>query len=509
MKTRIKKGAPPNNKKSCKCVIHDTLCDEKPSRLYVVDKSKDYSKVNLKYLREKNLFGPCSKYVCDVCINYAGQKIKNLVSNVEDPEAEPAVEDREPAVEEDDNMNVDVAESVSESVNGENDQIESAAVEEEMDENESGLVDAVDMLISNLEKKDMKIGPLLRSKLDRVVFLLSRTLIAPAIKQHSMSLKGDYNNVEKLQSLDSKRFLNSCSSALLSVIEGCTGKRLEHMFDTKDLFRYAVMVECLYHLRNSNLVLPHCFLLNLIEKTVSGSKSVTAINGKLMPGAGDTTLREWWTGQGLQPLSLPRQPCDLEIWFDNVGKYIVKSYRVKGERNPSPTVVTATQYIILEKMPDQPMLQNSLSKYTVNKKIKDKKKQEKELQRNMLSLRDESVKDFRGYRYLFVKSILNTMLKSSEFEKMISVEIESLKQEHLTRCCDKCGKRFPPRKTKCDACGGHVSSLENSTDTVYGNLNPIPKFLEIGQKCKKNRSEIGGFEPVWRTQTASRQCNLF
>ena len=162
------------------------------------------------------MFGPCSKYVCDVCINYAGQKIKNLESNVEDREPDP-----EPAVE-NNNMNVDVAESV----NSKNDQIEPAAVEEDIDENENGLIDAVDILISNLEKKDIKIGQLLRSKLDRVVFLPSRTHIAPAIKQ--LSLKGDYHYVEKLQSLDSKSFLNSCSSAL-SIIEGCTGKKLKHI----------------------------------------------------------------------------------------------------------------------------------------------------------------------------------------------------------------------------------------------------------------------------------------
>ena len=32
---------------------------------------------------------------------------------------------------------------------------------------------------------------------------------------------------------------------------------------------------------------------------------------------------------------------DLAIWYDNVGKYMVKSYRVKSERNKTPTVVTA------------------------------------------------------------------------------------------------------------------------------------------------------------------------
>ena len=46
-------------------------------------------------------------------------------------------------------------------------------------------------------------------------------------------------------------------------------------------FLLAVIVEAIYHLKNSNLILPDCFLANLVETFISGSKTVTAINGKI------------------------------------------------------------------------------------------------------------------------------------------------------------------------------------------------------------------------------------
>ena len=40
--------------------------------------------------------------------------------------------------------------------------------------------------------------------------------------------------------------------------------------------------------------------------------------------------------------------CDLDVYVDNIGKYIVKKYRVHSERNNSPTVVTAVINIELQ-----------------------------------------------------------------------------------------------------------------------------------------------------------------
>ena len=53
------------------------MCDESPSRLFKVGKSKDYSKRSLNWLIEHEYFGKESRYVCNVCIRYATVKLSD------------------------------------------------------------------------------------------------------------------------------------------------------------------------------------------------------------------------------------------------------------------------------------------------------------------------------------------------------------------------------------------------------------------------------------------------
>ena len=72
--------------------------------------------------------------------------------------------------------------------------------------------------------------------------------------------------------------------------------------------------------------------MNLIQRHITGSKMATSVNGKLLPGSGDTYMHDWWENQVSVPLSIP-MGINLSVWFDNVGNDIEKSFRVKGERN--------------------------------------------------------------------------------------------------------------------------------------------------------------------------------
>ena len=106
-----------------------------------------------------------------------------------------------------------------------------------------------------------------------------------------------------------------------------------------------VIVEAIYHLKNTNLILPQCFLTNLVETFISGLKIVTAINGKILSGAIDTNYRKWVNENGRE-----KTESVIVIWMFMLitGKYIVKKYRVHSERNNSPTVVTAVINIELQ-----------------------------------------------------------------------------------------------------------------------------------------------------------------
>ena len=79
---------------------------------------------------------------------------------------------------------------------------------------------------------------------------------------------------------------------------------------------------------------------------ISGSKTAIAINGKILPSASDATYKKW-LNENRKEKNVPN--CDLDVYVDNTGKYIVKSYRVQSERNKSPNVITAVINIELQK----------------------------------------------------------------------------------------------------------------------------------------------------------------
>ena len=54
-------------------------------------------------------------------------------------------------------------------------------------------------------------------------------------------------------------------------------------------YALASTLEMCYYLWNINLVLPHCFLGNLIQSCISGPKSVSVVNGNSSPGGGYLT----------------------------------------------------------------------------------------------------------------------------------------------------------------------------------------------------------------------------
>ena len=64
----------------------------------------------------------------------------------------------------------------------------------------------------------------------------------------------------------------------------------------------AVIVEAIYHLKNNNLILPHCFLSNLVEIFISCSKTVTAINRKILLSVSDTKYRKWLNENGKEKI---------------------------------------------------------------------------------------------------------------------------------------------------------------------------------------------------------------
>ena len=91
-----------------------------------------------------------------------------------------------------------------------------------------------------------------------------------------------------------------------------------------------VFVEAIYFLRNLIVILPYSFLSNLIQSLVSGSKTLTRIKGKVIASGSYPNIQSWLEGQGKEPLETPSG--DIISFFDNIGKYIIKNYRVLSKK---------------------------------------------------------------------------------------------------------------------------------------------------------------------------------
>ena len=86
------------------------------------------------------------------------------------------------------------------------------------------------------------------------------------------------------------------------------------------------------------------FRANLVETFISGSKTATALNGKILSSA-DRTYRKR-LNENRKEKNVPN--CDLDVYVDNIRKYIVKNYQVHNERNNSPNVITVIMNIELQ-----------------------------------------------------------------------------------------------------------------------------------------------------------------
>ena len=83
----------------------------------------------------------------------------------------------------------------------------------------------------------------------------------------------------------------------------CGVSGLEFSIESEQIqYAFASTLEMCYHPRSLNLVLPHCFLGNLVQSQISGSRSVSVVNGKTSPGGGYLTLRSWLELHGNEPL---------------------------------------------------------------------------------------------------------------------------------------------------------------------------------------------------------------
>ena len=108
-------------------------------------------------------------------------------------------------------------------------------------------------------------------------------------------------------------------------------ERANNMF-----FTIAVAIKMIRFIRNLNLILPYCFLINLLQSFISGSKKVSSLNSKVTPGAGHTTYKK---------IECPLD--DTVLYFYNIGKYVIKIYCMTSQKTKKVAIIISTLHLNL------------------------------------------------------------------------------------------------------------------------------------------------------------------
>ena len=110
-------------------------------------------------------------------------------------------------------------------------------------------------------------------------------------------------------------------------------------------FTIAVAIKMIRFIRNLNLILPYCFLINLLQSFISGSKKVSALNTKVTPGAGHTTYKSWIKNFGSNKIECPLD--DTVLYFYNIGKYVIKIYCMTSQKTKKVAIIIGTLHLNL------------------------------------------------------------------------------------------------------------------------------------------------------------------
>ena len=141
------------------------------------------------------------------------------------------------------------------------------------------------------------------------------------------------------------RFIKQRNGLLVEFLQGLSWRTFDHNVNGTAQFHTACVIESVYSLMNFNWILPNSFISNLIQTFISGSKTVSLLNGKLSPGGSSTTYYNWLNNTGSEPITCPNG--DLDTYFDNIGRYVVKNYQVSKNKSAAADIITTTLHIPL------------------------------------------------------------------------------------------------------------------------------------------------------------------
>lgn len=108
---------------------------------------------------------------------------------------------------------------------------------------------------------------------------------------HSKTCLSLYRDLDKLPDLDCKIFLKDGPKSLLTFLTSVSGVNFETC-DQKRLNALCLLVEQLYYVRNMNFIGAFSFSQHIVRWSLSGSKTLQAIDGASTAAGSVTSLKK-------------------------------------------------------------------------------------------------------------------------------------------------------------------------------------------------------------------------
>lgn len=333
----------------------------------------------------------------------------------------------------------------------------------------------------------------------QLLFLIGDRLCRQPVYEDGIAIKSLYKDKQFLIDLDIQKFIRERNQNLVQFICSLTGLRFE-LASNQLQFSFATAIEMCYYPRNLNLV-PHCFLGNLIQSCISGSKSVSVVNGKTSPGGSYATYKKWIGDKGSTPLRIQNDGT-IELWFDNIGRYINKQYRVTTTKMKSADVITTCIQVVL----NDPNRLQEFVEFKPQREIQDIKQLHVQMENKI----NESNENFRIYRYRFVEKILALVKNEND-----SVETKLDAIQTVMRICSdsKCSATYDTKthgmKRKCDKCGGSVvKEVKEPVSLTGGEMWADLEKIDIGQKSSEVRPSIRMAESILKNPNSYQNVKV-
>lgn len=314
------------------------------------------------------------------------------------------------------------------------------------------------------------------SELEKLAFLLGKIA---GCNITTSSHEGLYKNNNFLQNLDLSAYLKTFDNTICKFLDGLKSSKRAN---SQDDYNKVKVHEHILHMLFPSIVLPLCFMENLLLYNKTSSRQATDLIGNGGPHGCYDVVKDWLGNQSMNQLQFPCGDC--VVVFDN-NQVIGRSWKVKLNNKVKSSVVTTICQIEYPGYGNIQSRNDLLPKFWHLDIIK--------LHNNVKEV-PESVSNFH-YRLLYTSIAEHLKVVVSEYQltangltDKIDAEVSRQLTAEKSKSCHKCGYSNSKNKRICgnDLCRANLKQAEMDSLGVD----------ELGTFTLRNKSENKQFSEV-------------